>query len=204
MKIAYALALAGALAAPGAWAQQTAGNHSGKVLYRYTDDKGVQVLDQAVPPRYVAGGYEVLTLSGRVIEVVPPQATGEELAEQQRREAEAEEDRALLSRYNSVADIESARSRKLAVVEQDMAVLRGSVANLRSQIEHEETAAARIQRNGGTVPPELLARIRNLNAEIQVLNQRLERREQEAQQVKGEFDRAAARYAEISAQLSDS
>ncbi|MBB3061633.1 hypothetical protein [Microbulbifer rhizosphaerae] len=170
---------------------------SGKVLYRYKDEQGVQVLDDLVPPRYVADGYEVLSLSGRVLKVVPPQLSGEELAEQQRRKAQREEDLKLLKRYNSVADIESARSRKLAVVNQDMAIMRSNITSLHRQVEQEETAAARTQRNGREVPPELLARIADLKKEIGVLKERLSRREAEAERLNKEFDHAARRYAEI-------
>lgn len=175
-------------------AQANAGD---KVLYRYTNEHGVQVLDDKVPPRYVAGGYEVLTIGGRVLEVVPPQLTGAELEAKKRREAQQEADRELLKRYNSVADIESARSRKLAIVEQDIAIMRSNIASLGKQIEQEETSAARTQRNGGKVAPELMKRIDSLREEVGVLRERLARREQEEQQLNREFDRAATRYAEI-------
>ncbi|WP_406828617.1 hypothetical protein [Microbulbifer sp. ARAS458-1] len=195
MKTALALALTGALltldvgAADSGW--------DGKKLYRYTNEHGVQVLDDVVPPRYVAGGYEVLTISGRVLEVVAPELTGEELEEKQRREAQMEADLQLLKRYNSVADIESARKRKLAIVQQDMAILRSNMASLNRQIESEESAAARTQRNGGTVSAELLARIENLNKEVAVVAQRLSLREKEAVAINREFDAAASRYQEI-------
>lgn len=176
---------------------QADGDYTGKVLYRYTDEHGVEALDDKVPPRYVAGGYEMLTTSGRVLKVIPPQLSGKELAEQQRRKEQQEADRKLLKRYNSLADIESARSRKLAIVEQDMAIMRSNIATLDRQIEQEQTVAARTQRNGGTVAPELLQRISDLRKEVEVLRERMGRRESEAKALNREFDRAATRYAEI-------
>lgn len=196
-----ALLFAAALALPLAPAQaQQGGEISGRVLYRYTDEKGIQVLDDQVPPRYVARGYEILSLSGQVLKVVPPQLTGDELAEQRRREAQREADRQLRKRYNSVADIESARARKLAIVEQDMAIMRSNISSLGRQIEQEEAAAARTQRNGGKVAPELLARIASLREEVAVLQERLRRREAEAEAINAEFDKAATRYAQIAEQ----
>ncbi|WP_250461702.1 hypothetical protein [Microbulbifer litoralis] len=202
MKIApppTALLLAAALAAAGCLPASAAEKPEirGDVLYRYTDENGVQVLNDAVPPRYVADGYEILSLSGRVLKVVPPQLTGEQLEAQKRRRAQEEADRKLLKRYNSVADIESARSRKLATVQQDMAIMRSNIATLGNQIEQEETKAARTQRNGGEVAPELLQRIEDLRQEVEVVRERLERREAEADRLDREFDRAAARFAEI-------
>lgn len=194
--LASALLLSTSLALPCAQAKSD-DEYNGKVLYRYSDENGVQVLDDLVPPRYVANGYEVLTPTGRLLKVVPPQLSGEELREQQRREAQQEADRQLLRRYNSVADIESARSRKLAIVEQDMAIMRSNISTLGKQIEQEEAAAARTQRNGREVAPELLQRIADLREEVAVLRERLSRREAEAESINSEFDQAAARYAEI-------
>lgn len=191
-------ALLSALAFPWASALAKQDGLPDNVLYRYKDEKGIQVLDDRVPPRYVAKGYEILNLSGRVLKVVPPQATGEQLAEQRRRKAQEEEDRQLLKRYNSVADIESARERKLATVEQDMAIMRSNIINLGNQIKQEQTVAARAQRNGREVAPKLLARIDDLREEVAVLEERLVRREKEARAINEEFDKTATRYAEIS------
>lgn len=169
----------------------------GKVLYRYTDEKGVQVIDDLVPPRYVSRGYEVISLSGRVLKVVPPELTGAALEEKKRRLAQQEADRELLKRYNSVADIESARARKLAVVRQDMAIMRSNLASLGAQIEREEDAAARVERNGAEVRPERLERIADLRQEVKVLRERLALRRKEEKRINAEFDRAAGRYTEI-------
>ena len=195
MKTVTALALAGALLTMEVGAVER--NWDGKVLYRYTNDSGVQVLDDTVPPRFVARGYEVLTPTGRVLKVVEPELTGKQLAEKKRRESRQAADLQLLKRYNSVADIESARRRKLAIVEQDIAILRSNITTLNRQIESEEAAAARTQRNGGTVAPELLERIENLRTEVGVVQERLTMREKESAQISREFDQAASRYQEI-------
>ncbi|MFA0810418.1 hypothetical protein [Microbulbifer epialgicus] len=176
----------------------------GQVLYRYTDRQGILVLNEMVPPEYVAGGYEILNLSGRVLEVVPPQLSPEEYEAQRQQEAQKEADRKLTKRYNSVADIESARKRKLAIVEQDMAIMRSNISSLGRQIAEEEASAARTQRGGREVAPELLQRIVDLRKEVSVLRERLSRRADEAFSINQEFDKAAARYAEIMAKpLSD-
>ncbi|WP_288131921.1 hypothetical protein [Microbulbifer sp.] len=192
---ATVLVLAGVLLASGVGAAEQAWD--GKKLYRYTNEHGVQVLDDLVPPRYVAGGYEVLTPSGRVLQVVEPELSGKQLEEKRRREAREVADLKLLKRYNSVADIESARKRKLAIVEQDMAILRSNIASLQRQIESEESVAARTQRNGGTVSADLLERIADLRTEVSVVQERLTLREKEALSINKAFDQAASRYQEI-------
>ncbi|WP_237059670.1 hypothetical protein [Microbulbifer sediminum] len=170
---------------------------SGQVLYRYTDENGIQVIDDLVPPRYVSRGYEVITPSGRVLKEVPPELSGAALEEKKRRLAREKADRELLKRYSSVADIESARDRKLAIVQQDMAIMRSNIASLGAQIEREEDEAARIQRNGGEVLPKRLRRIEDLRAEIDILKERMALRRKEEKRINAEFDRAAGRYTEI-------
>ncbi|AOS96282.1 hypothetical protein AUP74_00815 [Microbulbifer aggregans] len=169
----------------------------GEVLFRYTNEQGIQVLDDVVPPRYAPRGYEILTPSGRVLEVVPPQLTGEELERKRQLEAQRQADAELMRRYSSLADIESAKSRKIAIVKQDMALLRSNLSSLRQQIEQEEAAAARIQRHGDEVAPERLQRISNLREEVRVLNERMQHRKDEAVRIEREFDRAAERFTQI-------
>ncbi|AWF83209.1 hypothetical protein BTJ40_21640 [Microbulbifer sp. A4B17] len=174
--------------------------NNGRVMYRYTDHQGVLVINDAIPPEYVPNGYEILTLTGRVVEVVAPQLSPEEYRAQLQLEAQREEDRKLLKRYNSIADIESARSRKLAIVEQDMAIMRSNIGSLRRQISQEEASAARTQRGGREVAPELLQRIADLQKEMEVLEERLNRRATEADTIGADFDKAVARYTELSAE----
>ncbi|WP_237067874.1 hypothetical protein [Microbulbifer guangxiensis] len=169
----------------------------GEVLFRYTNEHGIQVLDDVVPPRYAPGGYEVLTPSGRVLEVVPPQLSGEELARKRKQEAQRQADAELLRRYSSLADIESAKSRKMAIAKQDMALMRSNLSSLEQQIDQEEAKAARIQRNGDEVSPELVKRIADLREEVKVLNERMRHREKEASRIAREFDRAAERFTQL-------
>ncbi|MFS1523647.1 hypothetical protein ACL7TT_05955 [Microbulbifer sp. 2304DJ12-6] len=176
-----------------------AGGAGDRVLYRYTDERGIVVLNEVVPPEYVAKGYEILTPTGRVLEVVPPQPSPEEYAAKRRQEVQKEADRRLLKRYNSIADIESARTRKLAIVEQDMAIMRSNIASLVRQIAEEEAAAARTQRSGREVALELLRRIADLQKEVSVLRERLSQRAGEARSIGAEFDKAVARYTELTA-----
>ncbi|MCO1332853.1 hypothetical protein MO867_00745 [Microbulbifer sp. OS29] len=170
-----------------------------RVLYRYTDDQGILVINDAIPPKFVANGYEILALTGRVVEVVAPQLSPAEYEAQRQLEVQQDADRKLLKRYNSIADIESARSRKLAIVEQDMAIMRSNVGSLRRQIAQEEASAARTQRGGREVAPELLQRIVDLKTEVTVLQERLSQRVAESDAIGTDFDKAAARYTELGA-----
>ncbi|MCH9691666.1 MAG: hypothetical protein K0U59_06325 [Gammaproteobacteria bacterium] len=200
MQFATTLVALGAVLTLMAAALQENSQDEREVLYRYTDEHGVKVLNDQIPPRYIAAGYEVLTLSGRILEVVSPELTKEQLSKKQQRETQAENDRKLRMRYNSVADIENARKRKLITVRQDIAALNANLFSLNNQINNSEAAAARAQRNGDMVTPEQLEHIASLREEKQVVQQRLKRRKEEEQKINAEFDQSIERYEALAVQ----
>ena len=83
--------------------------------YRYTDERGITVINrQGVPPHLIGKGYEVLSEQGRVVRVVPRAPTPEEYRLQQAEQAQAKADWQLRRLYPRVEDINHARDRKLA------------------------------------------------------------------------------------------
>ncbi|MBP8237047.1 MAG: DUF4124 domain-containing protein, partial [Pseudomonas sp.] len=69
-------------------------------LYRYVDDKGTTVLSrQGVPPEHISKGYEVLNDQGRVIQVIPPAPSAEEMKRILADKARASSDAQLLRLY---------------------------------------------------------------------------------------------------------
>lgn len=124
----------------------------GSVFYRYTNDQGVRVLSQSIPPKYVPNGYEVISRTGRVIKVVDPAPSGEEaerVAEERRVQEEQNRwDAELRRRYSSVADIESAKTRNLAELQSNVNILQGNLNNVHNRIEEQEAQAASIERSG--------------------------------------------------------
>src|SRR5688572_1775938 len=62
----------------------------GKVVYRYKNAQGITVMDSSIPPEYVSKGYEILSLGGKILKVVPPALVGEaaEKAREERIRAE--------------------------------------------------------------------------------------------------------------------
>lgn len=80
-------------------------------LYRYVDDKGTTVLSrQGVPPEYIGRGYEVLNDQGRVIQVIAPAPSPEEMKRILADKARASSDTQLLRLYSTPEDVERARA----------------------------------------------------------------------------------------------
>lgn len=135
-------------------------------LYRYVNDKGVVVLDRlGVPPAYVAKGYEVLNEQGRVIRVVPPAPTAEEMKHLLAERARAGSDMQLLRLYSTPEDVDRAKERKLAELDGLISVASSNLLSLRTQQSNLQAQAAEHERAGREVPDHLIAQIENLKSE---------------------------------------
>ena len=50
--------------------------------YRYNNERGVPVINETIPPEFVAAGYDIITRDGSLIRRVPRQLSEAELKEQ--------------------------------------------------------------------------------------------------------------------------
>lgn len=145
-------------------------------LYRYTDDKGITVLSrQGVPPEFIAGGYEVLNEQGRVVKVIPPAPSAEEMKEILAEKARAGSDAQLVRLYSRPEDIDRALARKLAELDALIGVAHSNLQSSRLQQSNLQSQAADYERAGRTVPPQLLTQIENQKAEQERLQATIER-----------------------------
>lgn len=157
-------------------------------FYRYVNEEGVKVLDTSIPPEYAQKGYEILSASGKVIEVVPPAPTEEEIARQQSQQEILFHYERLRKRYSSVEAIESARKRRLDNLETSVSILNGNISGLQSQLETQMNQAATREREGKTVPTHILDGIANTKAELAVAEELLELRLKEKAKINEKFD----------------
>ncbi|MBB4818059.1 chromosome segregation ATPase [Pseudomonas alcaligenes] len=167
-------------------------------LYRYTNDKGVIVLDRlGVPSQYIDKGYEVLNDQGRVTKTVPPAPTLEERKRMQEEKARAGSDAQLLRLYTSVEDVDRALQRKLAELDGVISVARGNQQSLRTQQANLQAQAADNERAGRQVPEHLVAQISDLRAEQQRLEQDIARYQQDRKNAQAGFAADRARLAQL-------
>lgn len=181
-----------------------AGPLAEKVYYRYTDENGTEVVNDRIPPKYVPQGYEVVTLSGKVIREVPPAPSEEELerleAEERAREEREEYNRQLRRRYSSVKDIRDAKKRKLAELQGHVSVLESNLEGIHQQIRDLQTRAARLERGGREVSEDMLDKLESLKTEVADLEERIDRREAERDKAAEEFDRDMERFRQMKAE----
>lgn len=188
------LALAGLLASGLA--------HGQTQLYRYTNEDGVQVMNSRIPPRYVKNGYEIVTPSGEVLEVVAPALTEEEIAARARRKEQEERDARLRRRYTSLADIEAAKERKVNEFTASISILNGNANNIANQITDVQARAADIERNGRQVPQVIIDNLEALENELKETQRMIRLREEDREAVEARFDRDIARFKEIQGEVA--
>jgi hypothetical protein len=161
-------------------------------LYRYVDSRGVTVLDrQGVPPEYVAKGYEVLNAQGRVVQVVPPAPTTEQIRQAEAARTQAAADAQLMSLYGSVDDVDRLKARKLAELDALVGVVQGNIQGLAAQQRNLQGQAADQERAGRPVPQTLIDQLDDLRRQQQRLQNDIAR--YQADRIKAEADFATDR-----------
>lgn len=179
-------------------------------LYRYRNDEGNLVIDYTVPPSYVPGGYEVLSESGRVIEVVEAQKAPEDMEPeevQQRKSEQAalqlEEDQMLLRSYSEVSELESAMERRLQQLAREIEIIESNLSKNAVAFEALRTRAANYQFGGRALPKSLITSMSDQIREREDAEQMLVVRSQEYQGTKDRYLGYLSRFRELKG-LSDS
>lgn len=177
-------------------------------LYKYVNEDGVTVLDSRIPNRYVRSGYTILSADGRILEVVERALTQEEIDErdllaafelQRRQEREAKEaaDANLMRLYSIPEDVIRARDSKLATINGFIKSSRTNLQRTVAQKRHFEAIAADIERAGGTISRENIARIENAAERIKQTEQEISNKLLEIEQVKKAYARDLIRVKEL-------
>lgn len=171
------------------------------LLYRYIDSRGVTVLDrQGVPPEYVAKGYEVLNAQGRVVQVVPPPPTADELHQAQTKKTQASADAQLLNLYSNVEDVDRAKARKLSELDALIALAQGNLKGLDTQQSSLQGQAADLERAGKPVPQSLIDQMSDLRDQQHNLDLTIQRYQQARAQADIAFTQDRARIQRLTAQ----
>ncbi len=177
-------------------------------LYKYVNEDGVTVLDSHVPARYVKNGYTILSLNGRVLEVVPRALTEEEiqkrdsaLAEERERERLEREqeiaDQNLLRLYSTPEDVIRARDTKIASVEGFILTSKSNLTRLVSQKQSMESQLADIERSGGSISKDRLSQIRTIESRIRQSEAEINSKREEMDELKQSFAADLKRVQEL-------
>lgn len=167
-------------------------------MYRYTNAQGITVIDrQGVPSEFIAKGYEVLNEQGRVIRVVPPAPTAEEMQKILADRERAKSDAQLLRLYSSLEDVDRAQARKLAELDGLIGVAKGNLQSARQQQANLQKQAADQERAGREVPKHLLDQISSQRDEQIRISKDIERYQAARAQAQSTFTTDRARVSEL-------
>ena len=167
-------------------------------LYKWTDENGKVHYTDTPPPEASTRERQVLNEQGMVTDTLDRQKTPEEIAAEQaaaeaaRKKQEAEEaqaarDRALLSTYTNVEQIEMARDGRLAAIDSQINVVSSTINNLEERLAGFERQAAALKSNDKPVPERLQVQIDETRDEL-LNNQRyLLRKQKEMEQTNEKF-----------------
>lgn len=174
---------------------------SNKMFYRYTTNDGRKVVSQTIPPQYVRNGYELLTIGGEIVKVVPPappEADAERIANERKAAKEqARRDVELRRTYSSVDDIDSAKTRNLQELQNTINILQANLTSVKSQLKAQEAHAASVERSGKTLTNDILKNISTLRTEDKELDIQIKQRETEYQHSADRYEQDKLRFVEI-------
>lgn len=173
----------------------------GMVFYRYIDSRGVTVMDRQVPAEYSGKGYEVLNQRGRVIQVVPPAPSADEMREAQAAaqaaKAQSDADAQLVHLYSSVADVDRARTRKLAEIDALISVAQGNIQGLSTQQGALQGQAADQERAGRQVSQSLIDQMNDVRDQQENLKGDIQRYRSARQQAETSFAQDRVRLQQL-------
>ena len=174
-----------------------------KTFYRYINEQGNKVIDGVLPPSAARRGYEEVNATGDVLRVVVPtvQLTAEELAELEKQnilEADLDAwDASLRRRFGTVAQIQTAKARRLKDIEGSIAILEGNKKALRGQLDREILNAANMERRGAQPSEALKKAISTIELELDATDEHILGRKSQYDTVAAQYDRDIARFKEM-------
>jgi len=139
---------------------------------------------------------------------VPRALSEEEIRERDRRLAEEERlarekrereivDQNLMRLYGTPADVIRARDAKLASIDSMINTQQGNIQRLELQKRQQEAALADIERAGGVIGRDRLARIRNIDTRISQIESEIEKKVEEKEGLKLSYARDLKRVKEL-------
>lgn len=198
-RLVLALAAACALAASGLVHAAT---------YKWVDDKGVVHYTDKIPPEALNKGNVVLDKYGVPVKRNDPALTPEQRRKMAEEEARAEQlakdrelvdrrDRALLATYTVEGEIDLARRRALATIEQQIQSATAYTAQLTKRKADVDQRKAALGDKG--VPPVLEREIANIDAELTRQSELVTAKEREIVMVNARYDADKKRWRELRA-----
>jgi len=176
-------------------------------MYKWVDDKGVTHYGETVPPEYAHRDREELNKAGRVVEkkevLTPEERHAKELEDLRKREAEEvaleqkRRDKALLSTYSNVKEIDLARDRSLQQVEARINSIGSQLKMAEDNLKGLQKEADGYTKANKNIHISLQEDLKESQARLTKLQQDMEKSRAEKAAVEARYDADKARYKEL-------
>ncbi|HXC58014.1 MAG TPA: DUF4124 domain-containing protein [Steroidobacteraceae bacterium] len=205
--ILIAAAISCLIAAPALLAAESKGVKS----YKWVDKNGVTHYGDMVPPEYATQGRSELNAQGVEMRQYPRQLSPAEADVAQQQAAtesrRRQHDSFLLTTYTRASDIEQLRDERIALIDGQMDIARGSIdlnkqrlADLQRRLGSFRPYSANA--NARRVPDQLTDEVVRTLKERDSLRGSLASREKEKADLRAQFDADISRYKELTARPS--
>ncbi|MEO8306510.1 MAG: DUF4124 domain-containing protein [Pseudomonadota bacterium] len=184
----------------------TSGSKWGGKTYKWVDENGITHYGDSVPAESAPQGRSELNSQGVEVNQVPKQLTGTEADKAQQaamqKAKSRQHDSFLMTTYTSAKDIEQLRDERLALVNGQMDIARGSVDSTNQRLATIEVRMRSFKPWSASpaarrLPDQLVEEVvRTLN-ERNSLQGTLNSREQEKKEMRAQFDADLTRYREL-------
>ena len=176
-----------------------------KKMYRLVDQYGNTLFSDQVPPEQAKDHRELLSPSGRVLEVTEKAKTKEQQDLEKHLAALREEeekliarqkmnDNALLLTFHSKDDLYNGLKIKMQYFDNQAKVLEGSLKNASKQLQDQQKLAANYERNGEKAPQKLLDDLKESQQQVQRLTASKISNEDKQHIAKNQFNADIERY----------
>ncbi len=176
-----------------------------KKMYRWVDDSGNVFFSDQVPPKAVKHRRESLNQNARVVEVVEKQKTKAEqelvkrlalLRQQQQAiiNKQKSHDKVLLSTYRNVKDMTVALRGQMLAFDSKRKVVRGNLNRLELQLLQKQRKAAQYERDGRSIPVNLLTDIATSKEQINNTYVEISNQFQKKKRIRQQFANDIARF----------
>jgi hypothetical protein len=183
------------------WAASPSGKWGGKT-YKWVDEQGVTHYGDSVPPEYAQQGRTELNRAGLEVGQVARQLNGEEAAAAlkaaQEQQKLRQHDAFLMTTYTSAKDIEQLRDERLALLNGQMEIARGSIDSTVQRLTSLEERMRNFKPWSVTstrrLPDQLVEEAVRTLQERNSLQAALASREKERKEMRAQFDADLSRY----------
>jgi Domain of unknown function (DUF4124) len=186
-------------------AAPSAGTSKGKT-YKWVDEKGVTHYGDQVPPEYASKGRSELNSQGVELRQFPAQLSADAAAVAQKAAAEKakrlQHDQFLLTTYTTARDIEQLRDERLALLDGQIEIARGSAESIKQRIVGLETRVRNFKPYAKTatarrMPDQVAEEIVRVLHERQSLENTLVTKARERSEMNARFETDLGRFKEL-------